>query len=438
MSETDRQLKDKLNANQPMRERMCLELLQTEEKFSSVRPRLPNGGPDGGRDIEAEYDGNIRVFGAVGFVNNATDTKEHRKKAKTKFSDDLANLEGATPDESGRLPKAFCFFTNVGLTPGIVDDLKKSAYSKGVETCEIFDRERMRILLDRNTGYAIRFRYLDIPLSDAEQKDFFSAWGDQLQGMMASSLSDISATTRRLNFLAEAQFLVDQVSVVVKLDSALGDISGGKFLFQTMIALRVHAEGLLGLNFGAGNDPIVETIETIRSSETHFPRNSQYGYGTANLWPDSKLYERYKEMAGIEEDEEVDHWVPANSSSGILEIEKSFIQAIYGTTPFLERITPTCRLIDLDRSMILFDCSAEIADHIENITVWANGYRILDLNREDIRPEGGSFERFRLPKEAHQKEDCHEWRTIRPASNNSAFGPDFMGATPQRWRPVDV
>ena len=52
MSETDRQLKDKLNTNQAMRERMCLELLQTQKNFTEARPRLPKGGPDGGRDIE--------------------------------------------------------------------------------------------------------------------------------------------------------------------------------------------------------------------------------------------------------------------------------------------------------------------------------------------------------------------------------------------------
>lgn len=439
MSETDRQLKDKLNSNQSMRERMCLELLQNEAKFSNVRPRLPNGGPDGGRDIEADYDGTDRVFGAVGFVNNATDTNEHRNKIRKKFSDDLAEIKTATADERRRTPTVFVFFTNVGLTPGIIDALKKSAYEQGVIVCEVFDRERLRILLDRNSGYAIRYRYLDIPLSDAEQKDFFGTWGDQLQEMMTSNLTEIGSTTKRLVFLAEAQFLVDRISVLVKLDGPLGDISKDGFVFQAMVSLRVHAEGFLGVIFGAGSDPIVESIEEIRTTKEHFARNGQYGYALTHLISGSEQHDRHVEMLGDNEvDDDDESWLPAGSSHGILEIEKPYIHIDYGSTPFIERFSPTCRLIDLDRAFILFDCNADLAGHIEEIIVSANHFRILHLTRADFRFEPGRFDRFKLPQESHQKEDSHEWRTIRPSATSSCFTPDFIGRTPMRWTFTEV
>jgi hypothetical protein len=38
--------------------------------------------------------------------------------------------------------------------------------------CEVVDRERMRIALDSPDGFSIRFQYLDIPLSEAEQASF--------------------------------------------------------------------------------------------------------------------------------------------------------------------------------------------------------------------------------------------------------------------------
>ena len=174
-----------------------------------------------GRDIEGLYKGTQRTFGAVGFINDATDTQEHRRKAKAKFIEDLARVTAIGTSERDFAPEVFVFFTNVGLTPAIIDDLKKTAYNHNIEVCEIYDRERMRIMLDSNTGYAIRQRYLDISLTDSEQKDFFDRWGEQLQTIISASLGDIDSMIRRLHFLAEAQSLVDQISVIVKLSRPL-------------------------------------------------------------------------------------------------------------------------------------------------------------------------------------------------------------------------
>jgi hypothetical protein len=114
MSETDRRLKDYLNTHQVNRERMCLELLSVQPDYSAVEPRLPKGGPDGGRDIQGLYKEEL-CFGAVGFVNDATDTDQHRDQIQKKFKDDLkSSLEVRSGSDK---PKVFVFFTNVSLTP---------------------------------------------------------------------------------------------------------------------------------------------------------------------------------------------------------------------------------------------------------------------------------------------------------------------------------
>jgi hypothetical protein len=97
MSETDRRLKDHLNTNQAQRERMCLEILSVQDDYSDIRPRLPKGGPDGGRDIQGLYKDDL-CFGAVGFVNDASDTDQHRKQIKAKFKDDLKSAQKAKQD----------------------------------------------------------------------------------------------------------------------------------------------------------------------------------------------------------------------------------------------------------------------------------------------------------------------------------------------------
>ena len=438
MSDTDRQLKDKLNTNQAMRERMCLELLQTQADFTDIRPRLPKGGPDGGRDIEALYKGSKRVLGAVGFINDATDTDEHRRKAKSKFAEDLQKASTVLPDEYNRKPEVFVFFTNVGLTPGIIGELKKSAYDAGIPMCEIYDREHLRIMLDRNTGYAIRYRYLDIQLSDAEQKDFFDKWGDQLQVMISEGLGGIETMTHRLHFLMEAQFLVDRISVIVKLTEPLGKISGGDFLFQTMLTLRTHADGLITLNFGSCSQPIVETIDQIQKRGRHFPKNRQKGFAYACLFPGSPQHERYTAIVGEETLDVDEEWFVVGSSSGILEIEKPFIQASYGTEPFLERFAPTCKLIDLHRCMVLFDCNAEVANNIEEIVLYANQYRILHLQKDDFHVTTGSFDRFRIPENLCKLDPSRAWNILRPANNTSSFMPDFNVRTPTRSYAADA
>ncbi|MDE2973215.1 MAG: hypothetical protein OXU64_00635 [Gemmatimonadota bacterium] len=436
MSETDRQLKDRLNTNQVVRERMCVELLQTQRDFSDVRPRLPKGGPDGGRDLEAVYKDGQRVVGPVGFVNDATDTAEHRRRVESKFDRDLEKLSTIPADDQGRMPEVFVFFTNVGLTPSIVNRLKESAYAANVTLCKVFDRERIRLMLDCNTGYAIRQRHLGIPLSDAEQKDFFDRWGSQIQSMMSTTLGSIETVAHRLHFLAEAQFLVDQIWVTVKLSSSLGDVSGGDFLFQVELALNPHSDGLCSLRFGSGSEAIVESIDEIRNRRKHFPRNGQVGFGFAYILPGTPQHERQKAFERDMDSDEPGDWFAAGSSHGILDIERPYIQTSYGSEPFIERPFPTCRLIDLHRCMIVFLCNGAVASHIEEINVSVNEYRILDLRREELRIDDASPDLSHLPESLGHLAMLRDWKVLRP-SDASAFRPAFDTITPERWLRFD-
>lgn len=70
----------------------------------------------------------------------------------------------------------FVFFTNVSLTAGEKDGLVQGAKDKGLAHAEVFDRERIRIALDSADGFSLRFQYLGIPLSEAEQATFFARW----------------------------------------------------------------------------------------------------------------------------------------------------------------------------------------------------------------------------------------------------------------------
>src|SRR5882724_10258259 len=115
---TVERLKGYLDTNQLSREQMCRAILGIDRRFSAVHPRHPRGGPDGGRDIEAVYKQEQKAFGAVGFVNQANDSKDQKKQIYKKFK---ADIKSALSSE--QKPDVFVFLTNVNLTIGEKDDL---------------------------------------------------------------------------------------------------------------------------------------------------------------------------------------------------------------------------------------------------------------------------------------------------------------------------
>lgn len=110
---TDERLKSYLDTNQLNREQMCRALLAIDRRFSDVRPRHPRGGPDGGRDIEANFKQEQKAFGSVGFVNQANDSDEQKRQIKKKFKDDTKSAL-----DSKENPEVFVFLTNINLTIG--------------------------------------------------------------------------------------------------------------------------------------------------------------------------------------------------------------------------------------------------------------------------------------------------------------------------------
>jgi hypothetical protein len=89
---TEERLRNYLDTRQPDREGMCLALLPTFGPYTCATPRRPKGGPDGGRDIEAMYDGNVTTWCGIGFRNGGGSDKEARGDADKKCRADLDRM----------------------------------------------------------------------------------------------------------------------------------------------------------------------------------------------------------------------------------------------------------------------------------------------------------------------------------------------------------
>lgn len=174
---------------------MCMALLALDRRYSDIRPRRPEGGPDGGRDLEAKRDGSL-VWVAIGFQNSVNDSPQQLRAAKRKF---MADLDAALGNEPSL--KGFAFFTNVDLRPADQEELVTKAKERGVGVVDLYWRERIRALLDSTEGLGIRFQYLDISLSDAEQKAFFGRFGADLQDVITRQHETVERGLARLEFL---------------------------------------------------------------------------------------------------------------------------------------------------------------------------------------------------------------------------------------------
>src|SRR5262249_42588859 len=141
------------------------------------------------------------------------DSAEQKKTITKKFTDDLDAALGAEPK-----PGAFVFFTNINLSIGEKEELTGVARSRGMSYAEIFDRERIRIVLDSTDGFAIRFQYLAISLSDAEQASFFGRWGDDIQSLIATGFQRVEASLERILFLQEVSNFLSTLFVRFELD----------------------------------------------------------------------------------------------------------------------------------------------------------------------------------------------------------------------------
>ncbi len=211
--QTEERLRHYLDNNQPMRERLCLALMPLIGPYARERPRRPKGGRDGGRDIEAIRDSSIVVWGAVGFRNGGGNDNQARQDASKKFKLDLASAIKENP-----ALQAFVFFTNVDLTPAIVEQLKEHAASAGISQVDIVDLERLRHVLDSPEGLIARLQYLDIVMSKTEQITLVNKFGSQLQNAVAARFDRVEQTLSKMERFLDFQKPIYRLDLFVELE----------------------------------------------------------------------------------------------------------------------------------------------------------------------------------------------------------------------------
>jgi hypothetical protein len=415
-TDTDIRLRSRLDANQRDREQMCRAVLAINPHYSDVRPRHPLGGPDGGRDIEAVFDGERTAYGAVGFINSANDSDEQKKRIRAKFTSDLASACGAKPDL-----KVFAFLTNLHFTLGEQAEMKEETRLAGVEHCDILDRERLRIELDSAAGFFIRFQYLGIPLSEAEQASFLAHYGDRIQEVVSTGFQRIERTLNRILFLQESAQVLDTLTIMFRLKGSYPAEQIAHFRAFVSLSLRAIKHDIFRILFGA-------TDKSGRFSEEQ--RSDRLIPGIANGISHAQWEHHINLSAPDDEPSKIDKYVPVGLGSGVGMDPVSAIWIRYTHDQPLIRFQPRLELRDLDDCMFLPLLNESLAGKVESVHVYANGYKLLEVGIDDFEIDTSTFQND-IPVDFSEDELVDGWVRLRPLKA-SAFHLRFNEQTPRR------
>lgn len=420
--QTDDRLKSYLDTNQLHREQMCRAILSIDKRFTDVRPRHPRGGRDGGRDIEAIYRENQKAYGAVGFVNQANNSKEQKKTIMNKFESDLKSATNVD-----QKPEVFIFFTNINLTIGEKDSLVLKAKKEGLSYCEILDRERLRISLDSPDGFSIRYQYLGLSLSDEEQASFFAKWGDDIQSVIATGFQKLENTLNRVLFLQEASDVMTHLTMSFELDKKYSADDIGHFRLFCHLQLKEPKHKILSILFGAS-----DKSNRMRSdTDTDFTEQKpgiKYGIG-GGQWEQHISFDKVSsDNSEIENDKDLKYKnVGSSSSIGMDSVE--FLPISYSKYSFI-RFLPSLRLRDIDEAIYLPIVNLSLAEKIKAIHVYSSGYKLQEIRKLDFYIDTTSFE-SKIPVEFSSDELSDSWVRIRP-KKSSTFHIRFFEDTPKR------
>jgi hypothetical protein len=419
---TDERLKSYLDTNQMGREQMCRAILAIDRRFSDVRPRHPRGGPDGGRDIEATYKQERKAFGAVGFVNQANDSDEQKRQIKKKFKDDFRSAL-----ESGEDPEVFVFLTNINFTSGEKDELIAHAKKEGFKFCDLMDRERLRIALDSPDGFSIRFQFLDLPLSEAEQASFFAKWGDDINSVISTGFQKVEKKLDRILFLQEASEVLSSLTFAFQLDRVYDADEIGHFRAFISMFLKEPKHNIYGILFGSSdrsNRMRTDSVQDFR----HQPPGIRHGISGGEWESYFNIENEEKAESPEDEKDKLKYKCVASSSSiGMTTVE--FIPISYDDV-FL-KLLPRLRLLDFDDAIFSPILNFSLASKLKAIHVYANGYKIQEITETDFKIDTSAFDP-EIPVEFTEDELSDGWILIRPSDLSSLFQISFSYQTPKR------
>jgi hypothetical protein len=368
---------------------MCLGILALDRNYSDIRPRRPEGGRDGARDIECNRLGE-KCFGAVSFQNNASDSPSDKKEIQKKFKDDVIAARKADTSV-----KVFVFFCNVDFTPGEIKKFEDFARKRHFTYIDIYWRERIRMALDNAEGLAIRFQYLNVNLSDEEQKAFFARYGKELEDLLHGRFDRIEQKLDELEFARWKAGHIHSLNLNVRFKKYIESKQQQPEHFRVALELQ-------GLMFEK-RSIILGCRDEFMADENHF------SFGTKKFF--------WREQF----DNIKDSWLN-------LPVKVHYDSSVTGIyLPVIWRPVSTILAVEFEGLRPNIHFTANLADRIDHIRFTIDDYIFLDweFTADELEPYGPSLG---WPEELTEDELRMEWLCQRGRERIS------LDRTPQKLR----
>ncbi len=271
----------------------------------------------------------------------------------------------------------------------------------------------LRIALDNVDGFSIKFQYLNISLSEAEQASFFAKWGDDIQSIISTGFQKIDNTLNRILFFQEASDSLAYLTFSFELDKEYDAEEIGHFCLLCSVYLKELRHKIFSILFGSFD-------RTDRIGESFMVEEKagiKHGISGAQ-W----------EQCLSEDKDEFQYLLIGTSASIGMDIVKS-ISTTYSKDNIV-RLSPNLNLKDFDEAMYLPIVNKSLAEKVNTIHIYANGYKLQEIHKSEFKIDYDSF-KVKIPIEFSSNELQDSWVRIRPNSA-STFKISFFDKTPKR------
>lgn len=437
--DTDYRLKHYLDTNQKSQEQLASSILRLDSSFSNVIARSPSGGRDGGRDIDAKHSVYGTCHGAVSFVIGCEDRSTQKKRIIAKFKSDLQKAASLNDN-----PNLFVFFTNINFSHAEKNKLLLLCKSEDM-ICDLYDRERIRGILDSPQGFFLRFQYLDIPLSADDQASFLSIYGDRLQGVLSDGFGRLENSINRILFLQESNLTLESISVVFRLDRKYSSQEINHMRIFMSLSLPSVPNDILMIHFGIsdGNGRFNRSISLYGNDIESIPKGIDKGISGAQ-WekriPISSIRSGEDDPTPCLPDHmnsefiDLDEFIRCGSNPDIpRESSSSFTMRYRHSEDRLIETRNRISLRDIFGSNFAFRCNKSFSDKIDSFTVFGNGYILFDGKKEDFSVSEISQDRTFMHDYYFTSDELSDpWVSIKPSRSSTSFSLDFEAFTPIR------
>jgi hypothetical protein len=301
------------------------------------------------------------------------------------------------------------FFCNVALTADEKSALAKHARKRGIEETDVFDRERIRIVLDSPEGLSIRFQYLDLELSSAEQSAFFARWGSDIESLISSSFDTVATRLSRIEFFMERERPLTRLDFYLQFENEVFHEDLGHFRVDFAMIGDPPNTDLRWMHIGVCDDR---------------DRRRRTGYFSNIVW---------KTIAVDKTPGETE--VVVLDMHGVLETPvceiRGSISNDFETIPIFDY-----KLGDLEGNPFAFFVTRKIASRIARILIIANEYVIFSSERDSLNFSERDY-KLQWPLKFTEDELKEPWIRVMYEYDASRF--NFSRYTPTRFfRPKTI